>query len=185
MSEEFFGAIKNLLRRVSSTKIDDTGTQQRVEMTGLKGEAFKNVVRLQPYGFSSVPPKGSEGVLLTQGGRSDRAHVLGLEHKDYRPVKRKDGEVVFYDLNGQEVYISKDGIKIIGGKKKLPLSITIGSSVLTVADGKITLKADKIVADGTVYLGGADASKEASMRGTVDSAGHTEQSNLATKVWVK
>lgn len=154
------------LRRVSSVEIDDSGTQQRVRATGLAGEEFDNVVRAQSFGVSSSPPRGSEGVLLEQGGRSDRAHILGLEHPDHRPRNVELGGTVLYDANGQAVSLVKNNLRIVGG-------------------GTVTISAPKIVLDGTVYLGGVDADKPASMLGTVDSAGHTEQSNLATRVFVK
>lgn len=52
-------------------------------------------------------------------------------------------------------------------------------------DGTLTIHAETIVLDAFVKLGGADADKPASMRGTLDSAGHAEVSNLSTRVLVK
>jgi len=156
--DDFRSALAGMLRRVSVVEVDDTGSQQRIRATGLSGEEFRNVVRLQPHGFSSVPPVGAEGVILTMGGRSDRAHFLGLEHKDRRPTGRKAEEGVLYGPDDQEIYISKDGITISGGKNKKPLTITVGSSKVTVSDGKVTITGAQIVLDGTVFLGGADAS---------------------------
>lgn len=158
--------IPGLLRRVQLVEVDDSGTQQRLRATGLAGEEFSNVVRAQHFGLSSVPPKGAEGLLLAQGGRSDRAHILGLEHKDYRPTKTEAGGTVIYDGNGQAISLVKRALRIVG-------------------TDTITIKATRIVIDGEVYLGGADADKEAAMRGSIDSAGHTEQSNLATRVFLK
>lgn len=159
-------AIAGSLRRVSVVEIDDSGTQQRVRATGLAGEEFRNVVRAQPFGFSSVPPSGAEGLLLAQGGRADRAHMLGLEHPDHRPRSVEVGGSVIYDASGQVISIFKNNIRIVGG-------------------GTVMISAPDIILAGKVRLGGADADKPASMLGTVDSAGHTEQSNLATMVFVK
>lgn len=58
-------------------------------------------------------------------------------------------------------------------------------SAIQVADGKITLTADKIILAGVIYLGGSDANKPAAMQGTVDTRGDAAVSNLATKVFVK
>lgn len=48
----------------------------------------------------------------------------------------------------------------------------------------IHLIAPNIILEGMVKLGGPGANRPASAEGTVDSAGHTETSNLATKVLV-
>jgi phage gp45-like len=66
-------------------------------------------------------------------------------------------------------------------------NITIGNGKATITiskDGVITAKGTKIVTDGKTYLGSPNASKEASMRGTIDTHGDAEVSNLATKVFV-
>lgn len=154
------------LRRVSLVEADDRDTLQRLRATGLAGEEFRGVARLQHFGLSSTPPAGAEGVLLAQGGRSDRAHILGLEHPDYRPRGVEAGGTVIYDANGQAVSLVKNNLRIVGS-------------------GTVTISAPTIVLDGNVHLGGADADLPASMKGTVDSAGHVEQSNLATRVFVK
>ncbi|VTZ27570.1 conserved hypothetical protein [Methylocella tundrae] len=166
MTDEHDTAIKGSLRRVSVVSIDDAGTQQRATLNGLSGEQFKNVVRSQHFGLSTVPPAGGEGVILMQGGRSDRAHVLGLEHPQYRPKNTEQGGTVLYDANGQAISLIKKNLRIVG-------------------TDTITLTAPKIVLDGMVYLGGADASLPASMKGTIDTAGDADISNLAQKVFVK
>jgi phage baseplate assembly protein V len=187
--DEHDSAIRTSLRRVSVVSVDDKGSdkskQQRIKLSGLKGEELDKVVHAQSYGMSSVPPKGSEGVLLTQGGRADRSQVLALEHPDSRPRNRKVGEVTIYDDQAQEIHISRDGIRIKGGKNDLPMQIDIGSARVTITKDQITLKCAKIVLDGDVYLGGADADKPAAMQGSVDSGGDVETSNLSTKVFVK
>ncbi len=58
-------------------------------------------------------------------------------------------------------------------------------NAIAVENGKVTITADKVILAGTVYLGGSDASNPASMKGTVDSGGNADESNLATKVFVK
>jgi len=58
-------------------------------------------------------------------------------------------------------------------------------NAIEVADGKITLRADKIILAGVVYLGAADANKPAAMQGTLDTRGDAATSNLANKVFVK
>jgi phage baseplate assembly protein V len=166
MFDEHDDAIRTLLRRVSVVDVDDSGTQQRLTLEGLASEEFSRVVRSQHFGLSSVPPKGAEGLILAQGGRSDRAHVLGLEHKDHRPRNQEVGDVVLYDAHDNAISLVKKNLRIVGSDT-------------------VTIKGAKIVLEGNVYLGGADADKPAAMQGTLDTAGNADVSNLASKVFMK
>ena len=99
------------LRRSTVQKTDDSGTQQILKkMTGLKSETFEDVYRPQPHGISSHAPKGSEGVYLALGGRSDRLLALGFEHKDHRPKDTPEGGTIIYDHTGDAIRVVKDKI---------------------------------------------------------------------------
>lgn len=117
------------LRRAQLIKTDDSGTQQKVDISGLASEQMTKVVRAMPHGFSSNAPVGSDGIMLSLGGRSDRAVLLGLEHKDYRQRNLPLGTAVLYDDKGNVIFakgangISIDAktgnvyVKPAGGKK--------------------------------------------------------------------
>src|SRR3954453_3278600 len=97
------------LRRAAVQKTGNSGTQQILKnMTGLKSETFEDVYRPQPHGFSSHAPKGSEGVFLALGGRSDRLLALGFEHKDFRPKNTPEGAPILYNHTGDVVRVFKD-----------------------------------------------------------------------------
>jgi phage baseplate assembly protein V len=93
-------AIRTMIRRATLVETDDTGSQQKMMLRGLRGERFENVMRIQSFGDSSVPMPGSEAILLSLGGRSDRPVVLGFEHKDHRPTGYAPGDRVIYDGHG-------------------------------------------------------------------------------------
>ena len=96
----------NALHRVILTKVDDKGDQQLVNYKGLEGEEHTEVLRIQPFGFSSVPPKDSEALVASLGTR-DMPVVLGAEHPDHRPKDLKDGAFRAYDKSG--AYMESDG----------------------------------------------------------------------------
>ena len=111
MYDEHAAAIRGALRRVAIVEVDDSGSQQRLRLSGLKSEEFRNVVRAHDFGFASNPPKGAEGLLLPQGGASNRAWAMGFEHKDYRQKDLPTGAVALYDHNGNVIkMVSKDGV---------------------------------------------------------------------------
>ena len=60
-----------------------------------------------------MPPSGAEFLFVASGGRSDRGHLLGGEHPDYRPAGNPSGTTVLYDSAGNAIRAyTKDGIQI-------------------------------------------------------------------------
>jgi phage baseplate assembly protein V len=114
MSYEDRAAIRAMLRRASVRSVDDSGAQQRLELTGLAADALRKIVRIGEFGLASVPPAGAEGLLACLGGRSDRAMFLGGEHKDYRPTGHDPGTTILYDANGQAVSLIKNNVRVVG-----------------------------------------------------------------------
>jgi phage gp45-like len=136
-------AARSKARRASIVKVDDGGTQQKLDLRGLASDQPQKIVRILPHGFSSNPPQQSEGVLLALGGRSDRLMFLGGEHKDYRQKNLNSGQAVLYDDKGNVVFAKGDG--------GLSVNAKTGQVEIRSQDGKITVKPG----DGqNVYLGG-------------------------------
>lgn len=165
MSHEDRDAIRAMIRRAAILAVDDGGTQQKLDLSGLAGDKPRGVMRVEDFGFASNPPVGGEGAIICAGGRSDRAMFVGGAHQQYRPTATEIGGTILYDANGQAVSLVKNNIRIVGTQT-------------------ITITAPTIVLDGNVKLGGADASHAAAMQGSTVSAGAVN-GNLATKVLVK
>ena len=80
----------------------------------------------------------------------------------------------------------------LGGKPKCYVQFTDdlqvnispdgGTTVFNIKAGTTTITSSKIVLDGTVYLGGADASRMVSAKDTIDSNGDIDVDNFLTKV---
>ena len=100
---------RNSVRRVKVVKVDDSGPIQRVTVTGLADEEFELPLRGQGHGLSGVPPVGSVGYAYLANGRPDQAFIRGLEHPDYRPKDRAEGEVVIYAKAGQSIDMNENG----------------------------------------------------------------------------
>ncbi|MGC2780084.1 MAG: phage baseplate assembly protein, partial [Bradyrhizobium sp.] len=65
-------AVRVTTRRARLDKIDDDGTQQLVDFRGLKNEVLQKVWRPMEFGYFSMPPKDSDGVMIQMGSRADR-----------------------------------------------------------------------------------------------------------------
>lgn len=131
-------ATRGQLRRVILTDVNDQGAQQYASLSGVYGEQMAEVTRLQHFGFNAVPPKGSEGLLLALGGRSDKAFVLGLEHPQYRPKAKNPGESYVYDAYGNIISVVQQNIRIV---HSADVQIVVGSMVVRVRSNRIDLGA--------------------------------------------
>lgn len=111
----------NTIVRTQFEKVHDDGDQQQIEMLGRKDERYGGssgkygVPRIQSYGFSSHPPKGSQAITTTLDGNPDKAMVSGGEHPQFRPKNLAEGEFKQYEKWGgyehgkQDRWIKKVG----------------------------------------------------------------------------
>ena len=101
------------LHLVTLGDIDDSGVQQLASATGFLSHPIGQAVRRQTFGLSSVPPSGAEGIILSSGGRSDRGHLLGLEHPSYKPKGTPLGGTVLYDANGSAISLVQPNLRVV------------------------------------------------------------------------
>jgi phage baseplate assembly protein V len=181
-------------------KVNDDGAQQVVDHKGLAGEDHTEVYRPQYFGSTSVPPKGSTGVVISPDGERNRSVFIGGEHDDYRPKKLKPGQKAAYDQSGNiTTWGHEDGRSTVVKKgnystaveegdhgttlKKGKLSIEVKEkeisfkakkdSSLEITDGKMTVKAKNDVevnADGKVTLGETTTNGNHSVKGLLSAA---------------
>jgi len=123
-------AIRSMIRRARNLRVDDSGSQQLVDLMGLVGDLPKRVHRIQPFGVSSNPPADSDGVLLALGGRSDRLVYLDGGHKNFRPKSSPAGTSVLYDDKGNVIFVKGiNGIAIDATKGKVYVKPEDGKNV--------------------------------------------------------
>jgi len=96
----------NNLTRIQSEKVWDDKPIQRLEALGRHGERLGGTggefatPRVQNYGFTNHPPKGSIGVTNTLGGNPTNAMITNMEHPDFRPKNLEEGEFKLYEKWG-------------------------------------------------------------------------------------
>jgi phage gp45-like len=104
----------NTLVRTQFEKVYDDDEQQKVEMLGRQNERYGGstgkhaVPRIQSYGFTSHPPKGSQAITTTLDGNPDKAMVSGGEHPQFRPKNLAEGELKLYEKWGGYLYGKED-----------------------------------------------------------------------------
>lgn len=116
-------AIRVTTRRSRIVKVDDSQTQQRVDVKGLKNEEPKKIWRPQDFGFSSNPPPDCDGVMIQMGSRSDRTLYMDGGHEKYRPKNTPQGGSVLFNHTGDIIRVFKDKLDVVHQKT---INIKIG-----------------------------------------------------------
>lgn len=127
--------------------------QQFLSGRGLYGDGFTEIRRLQPHGFYSDPPKGSQGLLLYPNRNPDEAYLIGVEHHEHQPTGITPGGTAIYDASGQILKFVGDGMVVDTASK----NITITSGAWTVTAPTINLVANVNITGDMTITGGITA----------------------------
>lgn len=130
---------------------------------------------------------GQTMLQLSPDGNFENAVAMhfGFSEKSKSPSTDKDTHV---DQLGKTKNMMKDGewhqevedASIVMTKGQIVMKA--GNSTYTIKDGKIVEQADDVALVGNVALGSEDASRELSLKDSIDTRGDAQISNLATKV---
>ena len=112
-------SLHNMIARAVITTVDSVKKCQSVGLKMLAGDQKQHVEHLEPYGFTSAPKDGAEGVALFPSG--DRSHcvVVVVADRRYRMKGLQRGEVALYDDLGQSVVLTRTGIVVNGAGKPI------------------------------------------------------------------
>jgi len=89
--------------------VTDSLGRQNLQVQSLADATNDDVERFQQYGFTSVPPAGSEAIILAVGGRRESLVAIAVEDKRCRPKGLDEGDVCLYHQDGQSMIILKAG----------------------------------------------------------------------------
>jgi phage baseplate assembly protein V len=115
--------IRMIVNRAIVSIVDDSTSIQLLQLKIFKDEIKDNAERVQNYGFTSVPTKDSEAVVLFPNGNKDQGLVIAVDNSQYRLKGLPDGGVALYHKDGHYVKLTESGIEIVA-----PVGITIGGS---------------------------------------------------------
>lgn len=101
--------IANTVVRAVVQLVDDAKKLQLVQLGALYGETVDSAEHFQPYGFTSVPLVGAEGVALFPNG--DRSHplLIAVSDRRYRPTGGEPGQVTMYHHSGSKMTMLANG----------------------------------------------------------------------------
>ena len=114
--EKLFGPIarrlSNMIARCTVAVVNSATKMQGMQIRLLAGEVKDSVEHFEPYGFTSNPNPGAEGITLFFDG--DRSHgiVVVMADRRYRMTGLETGEMAIHDDQGQYVYLKRNGILV-------------------------------------------------------------------------
>lgn len=123
--------------------VDDSQPIQYVQVSYSKIETKDNIPRVMEYGHTSNPPAKTDAVAVHVTGDRSNAICVGTNHQPSRPTNLATGEVMLYQLNGIQVYLSNAGLVINAGG--LPVVCNNATNFTVNCSGKF-----KVVAPGGV-----------------------------------
>lgn len=92
--------IQLLVSRAVVNIVTDSLKQQNMQINLLDGETADDVERFQNYGHTSVPPAGSEAIVLSVGGKRQHLVAVVVDSKCSRLKDLKSGDSALYHLEG-------------------------------------------------------------------------------------
>lgn len=101
--------VRSIVRRGVISNSDSSGQGQTFQTKLLADDVADGVEHMEPYGFTSHPPNGSEGLVFAVGG--ERAHAVGINFGDRsgRLTDLEEGEVAMYHPSGSSIIMRNDG----------------------------------------------------------------------------
>lgn len=153
--------VRLIADRAIVTAVTDSLNRQGLQLKVLADEAASDVERFQNYGHTSVPPAGSEAIVLGIGGARAGLVAIAVEDKGVRPKDLEAGDNCLYHLEGHRIILRKDGAVEITAK-----------SVIMSASEKITIMAPDTEIQGPLKVTGKISSDTDVTTGTISLKGH-------------
>ena len=141
--------LTRLLARGTVVLANSASKLQSLQMRLTAGEVNDDLEHFEPYGFTSNPLPGAEGVVTFLGG--DRSHAIALVVADrrYRLQSLASGEVAIYTDEGDKIHFKRGRIIDI---ETATLNIRASSAVNI--DTPTLSQSGKIVSQGDQVAGG-------------------------------
>ena len=171
-----------MIGRCILSALDSSSGVQNASVTIMADEEMKGVEYMEPYGFTSVPLQGAEGVVLNVSSRRGSCVVVSLGNRKFRLKGLKSGEVALYTDEGDKLVFERGKTVRLTTQK---LIIDVAETVDINAGQKVTINAPETevtghmtIQNGITWGGAANGLKGAAqMQGGMVNTGGTVSSN--------
>ena len=100
--------IAPLVSRAVRAAVNAAPGCQTLQVPILADEPQVDVEPMEPYGFTSNPPAGAEGVILNVAGQRGAAVGLNFGNRSVRVTGLKSGEVCIFTDEGDKITLKRD-----------------------------------------------------------------------------
>lgn len=173
----------SIISRCTVALVDAKKKMQSLQIRLVSGHPKDAVEHMEPYGFTSHPIGGAEGVMVCPGGDVSHSIVILVSDRRFRMRELEQGEVAIFDDLGQSVHLTRSGIVVKGSGNPITLTDTplVKIEANLLVDGDIESKKD-IKAIGNITDNTGEAGKSmAAMRALYDSHDHPETGTTTGK----
>lgn len=154
--DRIFRRVQALVGRGRVTDVDDSGVVQKMQVRMSALEVPDNRLRLQEFGFTSVPPIGSDVLAVHVSGDRTAGAVIATNHQQSRPTGLKSGESMLYSQDGKQVYMTASGGIVVEAKGQ---DVTVNNAAtVTINAQNVVVNASSnvnISAQGSVEISGS------------------------------
>ncbi len=157
--------------RAIVTAVTDSFSRQGLQLKVLADEAADDVERFQNYGHTSVPPAGSEAIVLGIGGARAGLVAIAVEDKSVRPKDLEAGDNCLYHLEGHRLILRKDGLLELEAK-----------TVIISASEKLTMMSPDTEIQGPLHVTGPITSDDDVKAGDISLSGHDHVEGVGAPV---
>jgi len=114
--KKVFTRLRLIITKAIVDKINDSTEVQLLDVSSLDSEVLKTLERIQEYGLSTVPPAKASAIIGSQGGDRSNSVVLKTGYPQGRPKDKQEGDVTLWDIHGNTIELTSDGIKVTGAE---------------------------------------------------------------------
>lgn len=170
--ERVFRRVQMLFGRGRVALIDDSGPVQQLQMTTNHGKTLDDRLRVTEFGFSSMPPIGSEVLAAHMSGDRTAGVVISTNHQPSRPRGLSYGESMLYSEDGKQIYLTASGGIVVEAKGQ-DVTVNNATNVTINASTEIRMNTPIVKVSGDI-LDNCDTNTRtiAAMRGIYDSHRH-------------
>lgn len=101
--------IQLLVNRAVVSIVNDSLKTQNLQITLLEDEVADNVERFQNYGHTSVPPAGSQAIVLSVGAVRQHQVAVVVDNPATRLNNLKSGDSALYHKDGHRLLLTENG----------------------------------------------------------------------------
>lgn len=132
-----------------SAPVNDAGAVQTMQAQINDLETIDNLRRVAEFGFTSVPPQGSDVAIVFVGGDRSSGIVIATNHQGSRPKGLQAGETMIYTQDGKQIYLTASGgIKIAANGQ--PVEVDDATVVTIKAATKIRAETPRFECTGDI-----------------------------------